>query len=568
MKYTRLGDLLIDAGVINDDQLTKALAAQKETHQRLGETLISTGIITERQLIEALQVQLGIDYIDLSDMEIDPEMTKIVPKHIAKKNSIVPIRTRGDELYLAMADPLNFMAMEEARTVSRRRIVPMIATRTGIDHAISQLYGTEGAKRAIREMQQEAEQSDASGAYNIGLHANEIEDESSAAAPSIRLVDNIVERGITDRASDIHIEPQEDGVRVRMRIDGILHEEFNIPKELQQSLTSRVKVMCGMDVTKRRVPQDGRAIVRLHAKEADLRVSTLPTVHGEKIVIRILDRENKLNTAEELGFYGHNLEKYNELLANRQGVILLVGPTGSGKSSTLFTIIGRLNTEEVNIITLEDPVEYNIAGVTQVQVNEKAGTSFAEGLRSVLRQDPDIVSVGEIRDAETADIAMRAAVTGHLVLSTLHANDALATLDRLTDIGVEPYMQATALRGIVSQRLVRRICPHCKEEYTPDASETESIGLDSSKYTQGVKFYRGRGCPECFNTGYRGRTVVAEVMVVDREVRSAIHSGDRAAIRSAVMKSGFEPINVNARELVLDGTTTVDEVLRAVYVAD
>lgn len=567
MKFTRLGDLLVDAGVISDEQLMQALAAQKETHQRLGETLVSTGVITERQLIDALQMQLGIDYIDLSEVEIEPEMTKLIPKNIAKKNSIVPIRTRGDELYLAMSDPLNFMAMEEARAASRKRVVPMIATRTGVDHAISMLYGTEGAKRAIRELQQETEQIEG-GARNIGLRTSDLEDERDSAAPAVRLVDNVIERGITDRASDIHIEPQEEDVRVRMRIDGILHEEFNIPKELQQSLTSRVKVMCGMDVTQRRVPQDGRAIVRLRGREADLRVSTLPTVHGEKIVIRILDRENKLNTAEELGFYGHNLEMYNDLLKNRQGVILLVGPTGSGKSSTLFTIIGRLNTEEVNIITLEDPVEYNIAGVTQVQVNEKAGTSFAEGLRSVLRQDPDIVSVGEIRDAETADIAMRAAVTGHLVLSTLHANDALATLDRLTDIGVEPYMQATALRGIVSQRLVRRICPHCKEEYTPDASETESIGLDPSKYTQGVKFYRGRGCPECFNTGYRGRTVVAEVMVVDREVRSAIHSGDRAAIRSAVMKSGFEPINVNARELVLDGTTTVDEVLRAVYVAD
>ena len=291
--------------------------------------------------------------------------------------------------------------------------------------------------------------------------------ESENAAPSIRLVDSIIERGISDHASDIHIEPQADIVNVRMRVDGMLHNTLTIPKELQQSVTSRIKIMCNMDVTERRVPQDGRAIVRIRMHEADLRTSTLPTVHGEKIVMRILDRENKLNTAEELGFYGHNLEKYNELLANRQGVILLVGPTGSGKSSTLFTIINRLNTEEVNIITLEDPVEYNVAGVNQVQVNEKTGMTFASGLRSILRQDPDIVSVGEIRDDETADIAMRAAVTGHLVLSTLHTGDAVSTLDRLADMGVEPYMLATALKGVISQRLVRRICPHCTQPYTP-----------------------------------------------------------------------------------------------------
>lgn len=568
MKYTRLGDLLIDAGVIDEEQLSKALAAQKETHQRLGETLISTGVITRRQLIEALQVQLGIDYIDLSEIEIDPEMTKLVPRNLAKKNSIVPVRTRGDELYLAMSDPLNFIATEEARAASRKRIVPMIATQSGIDHAISVLYGTVGAKRAIREMQQEAEQSDVNGAYSLGLHTNDLDSGRGSSAPSIRLVDNIIERGITDRASDIHVEPQDGGVRVRMRIDGVLHEEFQIPKELQQSLTSRIKVMCGMDVTERRVPQDGRAIVSLHGKEADLRVSTLPTVHGEKIVIRILDRDNKLDTAEELGFYGHNLEEYNRLVSYRQGVILLVGPTGSGKSSTLFTIIGRLNTEGVNIITLEDPVEYSIEGVTQVQVNDKAGTTFADGLRSALRQDPDIISVGEIRDSETADIAMRAAVTGHLVLSTIHANDAISTLDRLSDIGVEPYMQATALRGIVSQRLVRCICPHCKEAYVPDADEIRSIGIDPTVVGEDIKFYRGRGCPECYGTGYRGRTVVAEVLRVTGDVRAAIHEGDRNLILEAVRRTDFEPINVNARELVLSGKTTVNEVLRAVYVSD
>ena len=563
MKFTRLGDLLIDAGTITEEQLQEGLAKQSETHERLGEALITAGIITERQLLDALQIQLGVDYVDLGEAEIDPEMTKVIPRGIAKKYSVVPLRTVGDELYLVMADPLNFMAMEEARTVSRMHVVPMISTRAGIDHAISQLYGTEGAKRAILEMQQETDQGESGGTYNIGLRTSEIENEG--AAPSVRLVDNIIERGISERASDIHIEPQEDEVRVRMRVDGILREEFKIPKELQQSLTSRIKVMSGMDVTQRRMPQDGRAIVRLRAKEADLRVSTLPTVHGEKIVIRILDRDNRLDTAEDLGFFGHNLEMYEQLAKSHQGVILLVGPTGSGKSSTLFTIIDRLNTEEVNIVTLEDPVEYNIAGVTQVQVNERTGTTFASGLRSVLRQDPDIVSVGEIRDFETADIAMRAAMTGHLVLSTLHANDALSTIDRLSDMGVERYLQATALRGIVSQRLVRRICPHCSEAYAPDESELDALGVDAATRAKGIQFFRGRGCPECFGTGYSGRTVVAEVLVVDEKIRAAIHGGDRDEVRAAAAAAGFEPIDVNARDLVLKGITTADEVLRAVY---
>ena len=562
MKYMRLGDLLVDAGVISEEQLLGALKTQKESHRRLGDELIQTKVITERQLIDALMIQLGIDYVDLSETEIAPEMAQLLSKNIAKKYSVVPVRTLGDELYLAMADPLNFVATEEVKAATRKRVVPVIATQSGIDHAISALYGTEGAKRAIREMQQETQ----SGTDYVGTQVSEVGD-AETAAPSIRLVDSIIERGISDHASDIHIEPQGELVNVRMRVDGILHNTLTIPKELQQSVASRIKIMCNMDVTERRIPQDGRAIVRVRMHEADLRTSTLPTVHGEKIVMRILDREAKLTTAEELGFYGQNLEVYDELLKNTQGVILVVGPTGSGKSSTLFAMINRLNTEEVNIVTLEDPVEYNVEGVNQVQVNEKVGMTFASGLRSILRQDPDVVSVGEIRDDETAEIAMRAAVTGHLVLSTLHTGDAVSTLDRLADMGVEPYMLATAIKGIISQRLVRRVCPHCREAYEPDAEELESLGM--SPHASGVQFYRGAGCSECFNSGYRGRIVVAEALVIDRAIRDAIHNqAPREQLMAAVRASGFEPIGVNARDLVLQGITTVDEVYRTINTID
>ena len=555
----RLGDLLVSAGVITEEQLSSALASQKESHRRLGDELIHTGVITERQLIDSLMMQLGIDYVDLSTTEISPEMASLVPKNIAKKHSAVPVMKRGDELYVALADPLNFIAIEEIKTASHLKVIPVISTQSGIERAISALYETEGAKRAIREMQQE---SAATATDYTGMKISEVGDAENSA-PSIRLVDSIIERGISDKASDIHIEPQEDIVNVRMRVDGLLRNTLTIPKELQQSVTSRIKIMGNMDVTERRVPQDGRAIVRVRMKEADLRISTLPTVHGEKIVMRILDRESKQNTAEELGFYGHNLELYNKLLENTQGVILVVGPTGSGKSSTLFTMINVRNTEEVNIVTLEDPVEYNVSGIAQVQVNEKTGMTFASGLRSILRQDPDIVSVGEIRDDETAEIAMRAAVTGHLVLSTLHTSDAISTLDRLLDMNIEPYMLATALKGVVSQRLVRRVCPHCRQPYQPTPDELMALGLDTNA---NVAFYRGTGCSECFNSGYRGRIAIAETLEITPEISAAIHArSPRTEIERIAVTSGFQPIIVNARELVLQGITTADEVRRVIY---
>jgi type IV pilus assembly protein PilB len=462
MTYTRLGDLLLSVGLITEEQLNQALQRQKTTKQRLGQELIDEKIITEQQLIDALRRQLGIEFIDLSSTFIKPQMAELLPKNIARKNNVVPVRLNGDSLYLAMSDPLNFMALEEVKTATRKRVVPMIATTKAIEHSISSLYGSEGAARAIADMKREIaagvqtpEQENAENfvASNIGG------EEENGTAPTVRLVNSILERAILEHASDIHIEPYETEVRVRMRIDGVMHSLMTVPKALQASVISRLKVMGAMDITERRVPQDGRAGVRVKSRDVDLRMSTLPTIFGEKFVIRLLDKDSQLLTKENIGLSGSDLNKYLDLIRRPSGVVLIVGPTGSGKSSTMYTMIRELNTEKVNLVTLEDPVEYNIPGINQVQINEKTGMTFASGLRSILRQDPDIIAVGEIRDGETAQIAMRAAITGHLVLSTIHTNDAVSTVDRLMDIGVEPYLISNALNGVISQRLVRRSLP-------------------------------------------------------------------------------------------------------------
>jgi len=566
MAYTRLGDLLISTGVITEEQLHKALEIQKTTvNKRLGQVLIDEKIIREMQLIEALQLQLGIDFVDLSKEDIPAEMTQVLPKSLAIKYSVVPVKTKGDELYLAMTDPLNFIAIEEAKSVTKKRVIPMIATIAATERAISILYGNEGVKRAIEDLEKESAED---GVLVIGSGISQIGDEDSLSAPTIRLVNSIIERAVNMRASDIHIEPRENEMAVRMRVDGIMHNVLNVPRAVQASVVSRVKIMCGMDITERRVPQDGRASVIVKMKELDLRTSTLPTVYGEKVVLRLLDRDAQILNASGLGLEGDNLEKFEKLMTNRQGVVLIVGPTGSGKSSTMYTMIDKLNTEEVNLVTLEDPVEYQMDGVNQVQINEKIGMSFASGLKSILRQDPDIIAIGEIRDGETAEIAMRAAITGHLVLSTVHTSDAISTLDRLVDIGVEPYMITSALKGVISQRLVRRICPHCREGYTPSIEELEMIDMADADPHE-LTFYRGVGCPECFGSGYRGRTAVFEILVITRDIRRAIH--DRAStekLMEAVEASGFSSLLENCRKLVLEGVTTVQESYRVISVTD
>ncbi len=563
MAYKRLGDLLIAAGTITPEELDMGLQRQKETKERLGAALISAGIITEAELIEALRLQLGIEYIDLSKTTIPISMAQVVPKNIAKQFQVVPVRMERDELYLAMSDPMNFYAIEEVKKAVRKKIVPMIATTEGVEHAILVLYGNEGAARAIEAMKREAPTEEDNG--EEAQFTGNILNDNINDAPTIRLVNSIIERAILERASDIHIEPKEKELQVRMRIDGVLRKILTIPKNLQNSVISRLKIMSGMDIAERRVPQDGRFNVKNKKREFDLRVNSLPTVYGEKIVARLLDKRAGYLTPDSIGLMGDNLKKYQRAIHCTSGVILIAGPTGSGKSSTMNTMISQLNTEEVNVVTLEDPVEYNIDGVNQVQINEKTGMDFANGLRAILRQDPDIIAVGEIRDGETAQISMRAAITGHVVLSTIHTNDAVGTIERLEDIGVEPYLIATALRAVISQRLVRRICPKCKKSYEATDEEVRRLGLSTEhKHI----FYRGEGCADCFNTGYRGRIGVFEILEITPEIRLLIsQQAGRPAIEQelASAHSEFKTLRENAIQLVEEGITTAEEVQRVIY---
>lgn len=557
--YMRLGDLLISAGVIRPEQLNDALAIQKKTRERLGDVLINNGIITEQQLIEALQMQLGVDFVDLTAVSIPLELARFVPRSIAKKYCVVPVKLQKDELYVAMSDPLNFEAQEEIKSASHKQVVPMIATRRAVEQAIATLYGNEGTARAIEEMKREAGSNQAD---IVPVQMSKAVDNGASEAPTIRFVNSVIERAITERASDIHLEPQEGEMVVRMRIDGVLRRIFTVPANLQATVIARLKIMGGMNIAERKIPQDGRAMVTAKDKEIDLRISSIPTIYGEKIVLRLLDKSSGHINRKTIGLEGEDEKKYDRLLKNSSGVILIVGPTGSGKSTTMCAMIQELCNEQTNIMTLEDPVEYNIPGTNQCQINEKTGMTFAAGLRSILRQDPDVISVGEIRDGETASIAVRAAITGHLVISTLHTNDAVSTISRLVDIGVEPYMISSALRGVVSQRLVRKICPQCRKAYTPTEEEKRMVGIAEN---EDVTFYKGEGCQECGRTGYRGRRGVFEILTLDAALRREVaNNASSEELTKTALENGFVTMKDNCRRLVLEGVTTVAEAAKAI----
>ena len=556
MKNKRLGEMLIDANILTPEQVNEAIALQKNSGKRLGSVLVENKYISEEQLINVLKMQLGIDFIDINKEKIDPSMANVVPKSIAVKNRVVPVKIDRGNLILAMEDPLNFNALESVKQVTKLKVVPCIAYSSGISRALSILYENEGAAIAIEQMKQER---GIDATFEDVAKNNQIKDQSSAA-PTVKLVNSILERSLAEKASDIHIEPREDDVLVRIRVDGSLQEILNIPKQLQDAVISRFKVMGEMNITEHRVPQDGRAQVRANdGNLIDLRLSTLPTIYGEKIVIRILLRDKKILNRQGIGITERDNEKFSRILKNSSGMIMIVGPTGSGKTSTLYTMIEELKDSSVNMISLEDPVEFKIDGVTQVAINEKIGLTFASALRSCLRQDPDIICIGEIRDGETASIAMRAAMTGHLVLTTVHTEDAISAIDRLKDLGVEPYLIGGSLRGIVSQRLVRRICPNCKQEITPSKDMADLAKIDPT----GKHFYKGKGCYMCFDSGYRGRTGVFEILTMNAKLREDISRGlNGSELRERLSSSNeFVPMIVNGRDLVEKGITTLEEIV-------
>lgn len=553
VKKKRIGDLLIEAGFIDEETLQKSLEIQKQVGGRLGKILIDNNLVTETQIMEVLEFQLGIPFIDLNEIEIPSEVQRLIPYQLIYRHNVVPVKLDMTLLYVAMEDPLDFIAIEDMRMATNYEIVPVISFSDAIRSTINRLYGSETADKAIKEFQEEKERNSLASGNLQDIQSLEVD-----SAPIVRLVNSMIEQAAVSGASDIHVEPLEAEVRVRFRIDGRLQLKQSIPKEAQAAVVTRIKILAGLDIAEKRVPQDGRSDFRVKDKVLNLRVSVLPTVHGEKVVMRLLDKTNFLIPKEKLGFTKENLSKFDELLKNPHGIILITGPTGSGKSTTLYTMLSELNQVTDNIMTVEDPVEYMIDGLNQVQVNTKAGLTFAGALRSFLRQDPDIIMLGEIRDAETVDVAIRAAITGHLVLSTLHTNDAVSSISRLIDMGVPSYMIAVSLMGIISQRLVRRLCTHCAKEYIPADHEVKFLGLGDGEYI----FKAPVGCSFCNNTGYKGRVAVHEILTISRGMRDMIASNEsNSVLLDYAIANGMTTLKQESIRLIEEGITSFNEVV-------
>ncbi|MED4969514.1 GspE/PulE family protein [Parageobacillus toebii] len=542
----RLGDLLVEAGLITEAQLEEALK-EKAPGQKLGDALLQRGYITEQQLIEVLEFQLGIPHVSLYRYPIDPKVTNLISKEFAKRHMVMPLKIEGERLLVAMADPMDFFVIDDLRLSTGFHIETAIASKDDILRAINKYYDIDESVEDFLQMAPATET----------VEEERITEDDS---PIVRLVNQILQLAVEQRASDIHIDPQETKVLVRYRIDGILRTDRALPKHMQSMLTARIKILANMDITEHRIPQDGRIKMNIDFHPVDLRVSTLPTVYGEKIVMRVLDLGAALNDIHKLGFNQLNLQRFIELIERPTGIVLITGPTGAGKSSTLYAALNHLNSEEVNIITIEDPVEYEIEGVNQIQVNPNVGLTFAQGLRSILRQDPNIIMVGEIRDRETAEVAIRASLTGHLVLSTLHTNDALSTITRLIDMGIEPFLVAASLAGVVSQRLVRRVCRDCQEEQEPTKREIEIFASRGMKID---KLVRGRGCPTCNMTGYKGRIAIHELLVMTDEMRRVILNKEPfSKLREHAIKNRMIFLIDDGLLKVKQGLTTLEEVLK------
>ena len=568
----RLGELLTKASLITQDQLKEALRVQKETGGKLGETLIKLGFVSEEDITECLSQQFGVPSINLQHFEIDASVIKLIPGDVARKYNILPVNKTGATITIAMADPTNVFAMDDIKFMTGYNVEPVVASELGIKAAIDSYYGTTSSlelKKVMEDLQTQETADLEVLEEEEELDVNALAD-SAEEAPVVKLCNLILTDAIKRGASDIHVEPYEKEYRVRFRIDGILYEIMNPPLKLKDAITSRMKILAKLDIAEKRLPQDGRIKLKIKLedknKELDFRVSVLPTLFGEKIVMRLLDKDNLRLDMTKLGFEPESLTRFEEAIFKPWGMVLVTGPTGSGKTNTLYSALSKVNSPEVNIMTAEDPVEFNLPGINQVQMKEAIGLNFAATLRSFLRQDPNIILVGEIRDFETAEIAIKAALTGHLVLSTLHTNDAPSTINRLMNMGIEPFLVATATQLIAAQRLVRRICQNCKEAVDMSPQAVANLGYRKEEVGT-FSIYKGRGCEKCNNTGYKGRVGLVEVMVIDDDIRDLILSGGTAIdIKRKAIENGMITLRRSGLVKIKDGVTTVEEVVRETVV--
>ena len=557
---SRLGELLVRENLISLQQLQKAQEAQRKTGGRLGASLIKQGILSPEQLTNFLAKQYGVPAINLVDFEVDPDVIKLIPVEVARKHQCIPVNRAGSALIVAMSDPSNIYAIDDLKFLTGYNIEVVVASEVAIEEAIVRYYEkTSGYADVLGEMDAE----------EIGL-AQESEElnvvdleKASADAPVIKLCNVILVTAIKKGASDIHIEPYEKSFRVRYRIDGVLYEEQPLPLKLKAAITSRIKIMSQLDIAERRLPQDGRIKLKLGKdKEMDFRVSVLPTLYGEKIVLRLLDKGNLQLDMTKLGFEEKQLADFMREIHKPFGMVLVTGPTGSGKTTTLYSALSELNKVTENISTAEDPVEYNLPGINQVQMNDDIGLNFAAALRAFLRQDPDIIMVGEIRDFETAEIAVKAALTGHLVLSTLHTNDAPSTVNRLLNMGVEPFLVTASVNLILAQRLARKICSECKQAVESNPKALVDLGMKPD-VARGVKLYKGAGCRNCSNTGYRGRIALYEVMPFSDSLKEMVLQGvSTAELKAEAIKSGMKTLRMSGLSKIAEGVTTIEEVAR------
>ena len=565
----RLGDVLIQKGIITEEQLTQALDEQKKVGGLLGETMVNMGMVSEDKLIDVLCEQLGIEYLDLRKVDDIPgDIVSLIPEDLIRKYTIMPIKmslVQMNTLVVAMADPMNIYAIDDISIVTGLQIEPVLSTTSQIKAKTDSIFGQQQAQDIAEAYKKEQE-----AYFDSGKKKEDTEDESRKEdvenSPIVLLVKGVIEQAVRQRASDVHIEAFEHNVRVRYRVDGSLREIVQYDKALFNAIIARIKILSGMDISEKRKPQDGRITQVVDRKEYDIRVSCLPTVFGEKVVMRIASKEGFNKNKLDLGLRPEDLVLFDNILKNPNGIILVTGPTGSGKSTTLYTALSELNTEDVNIITVEDPVEANIDGINQVHVNVKANLTFASALRSILRQDPDIIMIGEIRDGETAGIAVKASITGHLVVSTLHTNSTAATIGRLVDMGVEPYLLGDSLVGIIAQRLVRRLCPDCKKPVLATEDDKRKMGILSEG---DMTIYEPGGCPACDNSGYRGRIGIYEIMTITSNIKRLIaRSATAEEIKAAAEAEGMSSLRHSAAKYVKEGITSIAEMMKATYSAD